>query len=222
MELLQEIKEDIRRERLEKLWQRFGGVLVAAAVMIVVIAAMIVGWNYFQNKKAEKEGGELFLAIENFNRAADEASKKSLELAAENNSNSAILAHFHLATLALEANEAETAEKHYQKIIKTPGVAKEFLDLALLYSAIYKLEKLDSNAEAISNSTAQLKHLANDELSPWRSLALEQLSVHYLLQKDKKNAEETLNTLSKLEGLAASQRERVELLVSTLHQDSAS
>lgn len=220
MELLAEIKEDIRREKLEKLWQRFGIWIISTAVLVVVSSGLIVAWKYFQETTAAKQGGELFLAIESLNNGELEKSKSTLTETAKNNSSAGVLANLRLASIAIEANDKSAAKEHYQAVIKTPGVAKEFLDLALLQNAKIALQNSATDQAEISTAIEQLKHISADNLSPWRAFALEQLATYYLQKNETKKAEEFLTELARLEGLSETQKERVELLISTLHKTS--
>jgi hypothetical protein len=54
--LLREVEEELRRERLEKLWQQYGTYFIAAAVFVVLA---VLGYKYWENSRmaaAEKAG----------------------------------------------------------------------------------------------------------------------------------------------------------------------
>lgn len=59
-DIFHEIEEDLRRERLRRLWDRFGGFIIALVVLIVVGAGGWSGYVYWQNQRAE-EAGNAFL-----------------------------------------------------------------------------------------------------------------------------------------------------------------
>ena len=52
--LLREIQEDLRRERLEKLWKRYGSVLIGAALAIVVAVAAYQAWKAWELSQLSK------------------------------------------------------------------------------------------------------------------------------------------------------------------------
>ncbi|MFG1373806.1 tetratricopeptide repeat protein [Xanthobacter oligotrophicus] len=51
-DIFHEIEEDLRRERLRKLWDRFGGLIIAAIVLVVVGAAGWSGYTYWRHQQA--------------------------------------------------------------------------------------------------------------------------------------------------------------------------
>lgn len=52
-DLFSEIEQDLRREQVNKLWEKYGIYLVGLAVAIVVGAAIVVGWRAWKNSQAE-------------------------------------------------------------------------------------------------------------------------------------------------------------------------
>ena len=59
-DIFQEVDEEVRREQLKKLWDRYGTLIVAACVLVVVGVGAWRGYGYWQTKKA----GETGLAFE--------------------------------------------------------------------------------------------------------------------------------------------------------------
>lgn len=51
-DIFHEIQEDLRREKLRKLWERFGGLLIALVVLIVAGAAAWSGYKYWKAQQA--------------------------------------------------------------------------------------------------------------------------------------------------------------------------
>lgn len=51
-DIFHEIQEDLRRERLRKLWDRFGGLAIAAVVLIILAAAAWSGYRYWRTQQA--------------------------------------------------------------------------------------------------------------------------------------------------------------------------
>jgi len=59
-DIFREVDEDIRREKYRRLWDRFGPLVIAVAVLIVVGTGGYRGWLYWQETQA-KEAGDTFL-----------------------------------------------------------------------------------------------------------------------------------------------------------------
>src|SRR6185312_4273920 len=62
--LLREVEDEIRRERMEKLWQRYNGLIFAAAALIILGVA---GYKYLETRRvaAEQTAGAEFAAAQN-------------------------------------------------------------------------------------------------------------------------------------------------------------
>ena len=52
-DLFSEIEQDLRREQVSKLWEKYGIYVVGLAVGIVVAAAIVVGWRAWRTSQAE-------------------------------------------------------------------------------------------------------------------------------------------------------------------------
>ena len=51
-DIFHEIEEDLRRERLSKLWDRFGGYIIALAVLVVLATAGWSAYKYWRHEQA--------------------------------------------------------------------------------------------------------------------------------------------------------------------------
>src|SRR5262249_1189722 len=55
-DIFHEVDEEVRREQLKKLWDRYSGYLIAAAVLIVFAIAAWRGYEYWVAKRAAAAG----------------------------------------------------------------------------------------------------------------------------------------------------------------------
>src|SRR5258705_11753760 len=55
-DIFQEVDEEVRREQLKKLWDRYGTYFIALAVLVVVAVPAWRGYDYWQSKKAAEFG----------------------------------------------------------------------------------------------------------------------------------------------------------------------
>lgn len=53
-ELFREIEEDIRRERLDKLWKQFGKILIGISISIVLVTIVVVSVQYWRESEAKE------------------------------------------------------------------------------------------------------------------------------------------------------------------------
>jgi len=63
-ELFDEVNEDVRREQLKKLWDRYSIFIVAGALLIIAAVAGWRGYEYMQAKKAAEAGQAFDKAVE--------------------------------------------------------------------------------------------------------------------------------------------------------------
>jgi hypothetical protein len=55
-ELFDEVNEDVRREQLKQLWDRYSILIIAGAILIIAAVAGWRGYQYLETKKAEAAG----------------------------------------------------------------------------------------------------------------------------------------------------------------------
>ncbi len=62
-DIFHEVDEEVRRERLQKLWERYGIYVIALAVLIVAAIGVWRGYEYWETKKATAAGAAFELAL---------------------------------------------------------------------------------------------------------------------------------------------------------------
>ena len=55
-DIFQEVDEEVRRERLAQLWKRYGNLIIAACILVVLGVGAWRGYEWWQNKKAAESG----------------------------------------------------------------------------------------------------------------------------------------------------------------------
>ena len=55
-DIFQEVDEEVRREQLKKLWDRYGNYVVAALILVVAGVAAWRGYAWWEAKKAAEAG----------------------------------------------------------------------------------------------------------------------------------------------------------------------
>ena len=53
-DIFREIDEELRQERFERLWKRYGKFIIGAAVAVVLIVGGYKFWEYYSLKQKEK------------------------------------------------------------------------------------------------------------------------------------------------------------------------
>jgi len=55
-DIFREVDEEVRRERLEQLWKRYGSYITAAALVVVACVGAWRGYLYWEERKAAEAG----------------------------------------------------------------------------------------------------------------------------------------------------------------------
>jgi hypothetical protein len=170
--LAQEIDDELRREQLLKLWDKYGiHVLIAALAVIVGVA----GWKYYQyaqEQAARLASVQYIVALGDLssNRTFD-GQKRLQELIPKAPPGYAALARLRLAGAESAQGSAIDALKAYEQIAKDPTVDPIFQDYARLQIVMLKFD-----AVPYPELRNQLSSLASDR-SPWRHSARELMGL---------------------------------------------
>jgi len=169
---LRELEEELRRERLEKIWKAYGTYILAAAALIVV---GVFGYKYLENRRmvaAETTGaryeGALALAEEG---KEGSAAKEFESIAAEGTGGYPALARLQLAGALLKEGKKAEALAAYEALAKEADADALLRDYAALQAASVRLGEAD-----FTEMQNRLNPLIGDE-SPWRYSARELLGL---------------------------------------------
>ena len=170
--LAREIDEELRREQLLKLWERYGTYLIAAAALIII---GIGGFKYFEHRQtvaAETAGARFTAAAREAaqNRTA-EAQKALEEIQSSAPAGYAALARLRLAAADRLAGRRAEALAAYEAIAKEKGLDPLLADYARLQAATLRLD---------SAGWTEMQNRLNDLVAdgnPWRFSARELLSL---------------------------------------------
>ncbi len=129
-DIFQEVDEDIRRERFQALWQRYGNVLVAACVVVVIAVAGWRGYEYWQAKKAGEAGSQFEAAVGLAEAGkSQEADAAFAKLAADGTASYRVLASLREAAQVAQTDR-KSAVAAYDKIAADKSAGQVIQDLA--------------------------------------------------------------------------------------------
>lgn len=135
-DIFNEIEEDLRRERMARLWKRFGPVLVAIAVLIVAAIAGWRAWEWYSARQAQEAGAryEAALQLARDGKSA-EAGTALQSLVGEAPGGYALLARFRAATELAETDKPGAAAA-FESIAQDIAVPAAVRDLARIRAAL--------------------------------------------------------------------------------------
>lgn len=148
-DIFREVDEDLRRDRMERLWQRYGSYIVGAAALIVAGTAGYVFWQRWEASRQEELTATLLQATEPLNVAEGEtpdvpAAIDALAAAGSKLEGApAVLADLHRAGLLAREGRTDEAVALYDRVAGTGGTDQLLRDMALLMSVMLQLDTGD-------------------------------------------------------------------------------
>lgn len=107
-DIFHEIEEDLRRERMRKLWDRFGSYLIALALLVVAGTAGWSGWKYWREQQAFKASAAFEAASELAAAGKYQDAEAAFQaLAKDGPAGYAALAAFRSASVAAQVDKAK-------------------------------------------------------------------------------------------------------------------
>lgn len=131
--LFREVDEDVRRDQLAKLWQRYGKAAMAVSLGIILAVSGIKGWQYYQLQQAEAAARAYVAAgqLEIANKQAEAA--KAFAGMAQGQAGFAAVARMREAANLAAAGDVAGAVKAYDAI--SAAETKDLADAARVRAA---------------------------------------------------------------------------------------
>jgi hypothetical protein len=175
-ELFDEVDEEVRRDQLKKLWDRYSIHIVAGAILIVAAVGGWRGYQYLEAKKAAEAGRAFDVALD----LAEQNKHAEAEAALNNLAATAPSGYRMLARLRVAAEVAtrdpQAGAKMYDDISADRSIGTAEQDLARIRAAGLLLEtasypSMRERLEAATKPDATFRHTAREllALSAWRA-----------------------------------------------------
>lgn len=167
---IREVEEELRSDRLQSVWDRYGKFIIGGAVAIVLAAIANTAWSSYTNGQATASGdrfrGALTLATEGDTEGALAALQ---QLQADGYGEYPILARMREATLLHNSGDGDAAVAAFDAISNDSGVDAVLRDLAKLRAAYILVDTgsyadVAARAEALSADTNPMRHGAREVL----------------------------------------------------------
>jgi hypothetical protein len=157
-DIFQEVDEEVRREQLKKLWERYGHYAVAAAIVVVAGVAAWRGYEWWEARKAMETGAafEAAITLAEANKPS-EAEAAFAKIAADGTSGYRRLARMREAA-ELAQTDAKAAIAAYDKIAADGAVGPVLQDLASLRAGALLID-----AGSLAEARQRLEPLAAND-----------------------------------------------------------
>jgi hypothetical protein len=175
-DIFHEVDEEVRRERLKKLWDRYGILVIAAAILIVAAVGGWRGYQHWQAGKAAEAGAAYDQAI----TLAEEGKQDDARAALDKVATTGTAGYRTLARLRAAAELAQRDPKEavaeFDRIARDSGVEKKMQELAGIRAGLIlvdtaPLDEMTRRLEPLSGSKGTFRHSAREllALAAWRN-----------------------------------------------------
>ncbi|MCC9625594.1 tetratricopeptide repeat protein [Thalassospira sp. MA62] len=174
VDIFQEVEEDLKRERSEELWRKYGKYVIGVAAVIVLGVAGREGWKSYEESTNLENGTRMANAIE-LADAGEEQQDAALEaldaIIADGNAGLVAMSHFQKAAIYLRAGAPDSAVTELEAIAAADDVDQVYRDLAVVEIAMNS-----ANASNANDLIARLEPIAVPE-NTWYYSAREMIAL---------------------------------------------
>ncbi len=175
-DIFQEVDEEVRREQLKKLWERYGTYLVALCILIVAGVAAWRAYDWWENKQAVQSGAAFEQAVTLAEAGKhQEAEAAFAKLASDGTAGYRILARLREAA-QLAPTDKKAAVAAYDQIAADGSAGQVIQDLAAVRSGILLVDtapysEIRTRIEPLTAANRTFRHSAREilALSAWKS-----------------------------------------------------
>ena len=175
-DIFHEVDEEVRREQLRKLWQRYGWLIIAACVLIVAGAAGWRTYEFYQAKQAAEASAKFETAVSLVNEGKNkEAEEAFAEVAKVGTPSYRMLARFREAG-ELARRDPKAATAMFDQLSADSSIGRPMQDLAAVRAATLLVDtepysEILKRLEPLTLPDRTFRHSARAllALSAWRA-----------------------------------------------------
>ena len=208
---IREVDEQMRQDRAQELWSKYGKFVIAGAVAIVLATAGYRGWEYYNDQRLAGYGDRFMSAVELSGQGQHEEAVSELEtLAAEGGGSYPELARLRIAGEMVARGDKAEALKAYDAVAGDGAALPALREVAQLQAGLLAVD-----LEGFSEVEKRLSGLAAAG-NPLRHSAREALAVAALKAGEDQKALEWLTRIMEDSEAAGGVQNRARLLLDHL------
>jgi hypothetical protein len=210
-DIFREVDEDLRREQLKKLWDRYGTYVIGLAVLIVVVVGGYKAWQWWETSRAAATGDRFLAAIALSEEGKHDEAVAALDgIVSDGSGGYPVLASFRAAAEKAAAGDDDGAVAAYEAIAARRGVPTLLADLARLRAALILADSL--SAQELASRIGDLAGTGN----PWRHTAREVLGLAAWRANDLATARQYFDDILADQESAPGVRNRAQLMLALI------
>ena len=205
--IFHEIDEELRRERLKRVWDRYGALIVGAALLVVIGIGGWRGYEYLQNQRAAESGAQFEAAMALAEGGQlEEAEKAFAKIATDGTPGYRLLARLREAG-AMAARDRAAAVAVFDQVAGDTAAGSRFQDLAAVRAGFLLVD-----SAAFSDMEKRLQP-ASGAQRPFRHSARELLALSAFKAGDVQSLRRWADMITNDAESPASMRARIEALL---------
>jgi|DEB0MinimDraft_10_1074344.scaffolds.fasta_scaffold122814_2 hypothetical protein len=175
-DIFQEVEQELRRDRLQSLWDRYGILLISGAIGLVLIVASVEIYQAWRTARNEASSARYMALLEQTQEASEADRAAAFEtFITEEQGGYRVLAQFQLAADQAEKGDWEAAARGYEAIAANGQLPIAVRDYANLQAATVSLSHV-----AVEDIEARLKRMLTSS-SGLQGAAREVMGLAYLV-----------------------------------------
>ena len=173
-DIFREIDEELRQERFERLWKRYGKFIIGAAVAVVLIVGGYKFWEYYSLKQKEKSSVQYWSALQLLNDGkTEDAAALFGSLVKNGTSGYGVLAKFQRIAILADKGDVLSAIAMYDEISGDSNINETLRDAATINSVALGLDQEGVQKPVLEK---KLKKILNKK-GAWESSARELMGL---------------------------------------------
>jgi hypothetical protein len=166
---IREVDDQIRQDRAQDFWAKYGKYIIALAVLIAVATAAFQAWKYFEETAAASLGDRYMDAIAMSNEGQHEAAIGSLQAIASEGGQYAALAKMRIASELAAKDDKPAAIKEFDAIAADSSFSPIFQQIATLRAGILAVDTEDyagveTRLNGLASAGEPFRHSAREAL----------------------------------------------------------
>jgi hypothetical protein len=173
---IREVNEEYRSDQAKALWERYGVIVAGIAVLIVLGTAGYVGYQYWDQSRANASGDKFLVALQLANDGkTDEAITAFDQLEKDGYGAYPVLAKMRAATVKADKGDIDGAVKDFDAVAADMAIPSGIRDMARLRAGLLLVDNgsfadVSARVEPLTADTNPLRHSAREALglSAWK------------------------------------------------------
>lgn len=165
-----EVSQELRQDQAKALWDRYGTLILAGAIAIVLATAAFVGWEYWNQSRADRSGDAYLNALSLARDGQTEEARAALSaLEADGYGAYPVLARMRAATLSAQSGDFQGAIAGFDSVAADSAVPASIREMARLRAGYLLVDHgsytdVAQRVETLTSDTNPLRHSAREAL----------------------------------------------------------